>query len=179
MLVRQLGRPTNTKYLRHLLLRVRRNIQKNFLVRLIHKIIYHLTKLPQIGAGERLPYIKAQARKAMGKITSMSNPNSNNRDIETFLRYAGTSILRYRPQTYPSRLVLLVDEQAYHHNPTRGWADLAAGGLEIHVVPGTSHKTLYTENLQVTTERLRACLDAAQAPLEQPVGKVNQTPEMA
>ena len=44
----------------------------------------------------------------------------------------------------------------------------------VPVGPGTTHKTLYTENLQVTAQQLRACLDGAQAPLEQPVDKVNQ-----
>ncbi|MEQ8959163.1 MAG: thioesterase domain-containing protein, partial [Coleofasciculus sp. C2-GNP5-27] len=62
-------------------------------------------------------------------------------------------------------------QQTYHNRS--GWDRVAGGGLRLHGVPG-NHGTLKSEpNVQVLAEKLRACLDEAQAEVERMVGSTD------
>ncbi len=70
----------------------------------------------------------------------------------------------YVAQPYPGRITLFrTQERARegYHDPLLGWGRLAAGGLEIHDVPG-SHTTMLEEpHVAVTAGRLDECLRRA------------------
>jgi hypothetical protein len=45
----------------------------------------------------------------------------------------------YIPKVYPGRIIFFLDSETPvrgPHNPVLAWGDLAAGGLEVHRVPG-------------------------------------------
>jgi len=77
-------------------------------------------------------------------------------------------------EVYPTRITLLRASEFHPEDttlptenlledPTWGWGQLSAEPVEIHVVPG-DHLTMMAEpHVQVLAERLRACLDKAQA----------------
>ena len=69
---------------------------------------------------------------------------------------------RYVPQPYGGRVTLFrngKENETPEHQLK--WAQLAQGGLEVHVVPG-DHKTILLEpHVNVLAERLRACIEAA------------------
>jgi aspartate racemase len=48
-------------------------------------------------------------------------------------------------------------------DPQFGWSKLAAGGLEVHHVPGDHIGILKEPHVQVLAEKLRDCLEQAQA----------------
>jgi thioesterase domain-containing protein len=69
---------------------------------------------------------------------------------------------RYVAQRYPGKLHLFRAGEQPHgdsSDPTMGWADLAAGGVEVHMVPG-SHFTMVREpHVRVLAEELSKCLE--------------------
>jgi len=87
----------------------------------------------------------------------------------------------YLPQVYPGQLTLFrasdpPGEDWYYHPPgmptpddwyTRdsqyGWAKVAGGGLEIHDIPGSHGSMLKEPQVRSLAEKLRPCLEQAQA----------------
>jgi acyl transferase domain-containing protein/thioesterase domain-containing protein/acyl carrier protein len=70
---------------------------------------------------------------------------------------------RYKVQPYPGKITLMRaadvrETAATRRNPTLGWETLAAGGLEIHDVPG-GHTSMFLEpNVSVLAETLKPIL---------------------
>jgi len=68
----------------------------------------------------------------------------------------------YIPKVYPGRIIFFLDSETPvrgPHNPVLAWGDLAAGGLEVHRVPG-NWMTIFSEpHVQVLAEQLKACLE--------------------
>jgi amino acid adenylation domain-containing protein len=67
----------------------------------------------------------------------------------------------YKPRPYPGRLTLFrarMQPLFSSHAPDSGWEWLAAGGLEIRVVPGNHLGMLQEPHVQVLAQQLRDCL---------------------
>jgi thioesterase domain-containing protein len=67
---------------------------------------------------------------------------------------------------YPSRVTLFkVSEElaGTSPDPTLGWSEWAAGGVEVHVVPGNHANMVYKPHVEVLAEKLRACLNQVQS----------------
>ena len=72
----------------------------------------------------------------------------------------------YVPQVYPGRMIFFLDSETPvkgPHNPALAWGQLAAGGLEVYRVPGHWSAIFREPHVQVLAEKLRACLEQAQA----------------
>jgi aspartate racemase len=68
---------------------------------------------------------------------------------------------------YPERVTLFrAIENIGFLDPDLGWRELAPGGLEIYDVPGNTVSMLQEPHVQVLAEKLRDCLDKAQAEFE-------------
>ena len=75
------------------------------------------------------------------------------------------ALKQYQPRVYPGRLILFrarMQPLFSAHDPDKGWESLAAGGLEIKVVPGNHLGMLQEPHVKVLAEQLRAYLDEAQ-----------------
>lgn len=84
-------------------------------------------------------------------------------EIQNALRQAHRS---YVPQIYPGRVTLFrasKQPDGISPDPTLGWEGLAAEGLEIHEVPGTHGALVVEPRVRFLVEKLRICLDKAQA----------------
>jgi thioesterase domain-containing protein/acyl carrier protein len=71
------------------------------------------------------------------------------------------ALKRYTPKVYPGRLTLFrarMQPFFSSHAPDKGWERLAAGGLEIKVVPGNHLGMLQEPHVKVLAAQLRACL---------------------
>jgi thioesterase domain-containing protein len=72
----------------------------------------------------------------------------------------------YEPKVYPGRVTLFWGSGAStrpYEDWRLGWAELASGGMEVHVVPG-DHVSIYQEPfVAVLAEKLKACIERAQA----------------
>ncbi len=74
------------------------------------------------------------------------------------------ALRQYQPRIYPGRLTLFrarMQPLFSSHNPDKGWGQLAAGGLEIRVVPSNHLGMLQEPHVRVVAEQLRACLNDA------------------
>lgn len=68
----------------------------------------------------------------------------------------------YVPHHYPGRITLFKAGQELGEtssDPTLGWSEWAAGGVDVHVVPGNHATMVYKPYVEVLAEKLRACLD--------------------
>lgn len=73
---------------------------------------------------------------------------------------------QYVPQVHPGRVTLFrAAEQpsGVYPDPTLGWGRLAAGGLEVHDVPGDHGTVVREPNLRFLAEVLKSCIARAQA----------------
>ena len=124
----------------------------------IPRISYHLRKLQSLSEGERLTYIFNQASKVKEKLAE----DSLSRHLKKVAKNHRKIIMHYRPRTYPGQITWLVTESFSPKAQNQEWNHLAIGGLEIHQIPGT-HNSYLGNNVETTAERLKACLDEAQA----------------
>jgi oxalate---CoA ligase len=53
-------------------------------------------------------------------------------------------------------------------DPTLGWSRWAAGGVEVHVVPGNHASMVYQPHVEVLAEVIRTCLNYAQSAAQWP-----------
>jgi aspartate racemase len=72
----------------------------------------------------------------------------------------------YVPQVYPGRITLFLSrEESVRsvHDSRLGWSELAADGLDLHLIPGSHSLSLNEPHVIVLAKQLRACLQKAQA----------------
>jgi len=136
--------PSHVHQIRYFLKRVTVKIQK------LKRIPYHLTKLLQLNSRELQLYTFDKVQTA--------------KEVFVEQNYA-TVLMRYKPRPYIGRMTLLVNEDYYQKNPAIGWDHVAAGGLEIHQVPG-DHDSYLGKYVKTTSDVLKGCLDAAQREFE-------------
>ena len=75
----------------------------------------------------------------------------------------------YALHRYPGRITLFKASQELGEtsaDPTLGWSRWAAGGVEVHVVPGNHANMVYKPHVEVLAEKLRRCLNEAQSAVE-------------
>jgi thioesterase domain-containing protein len=67
-----------------------------------------------------------------------------------------------RGKIYPGKITLFLaaDAEADAEDNRLGWEKLAAGGLEVHSVPGTHISIREEPHVAVLAEKLRRCLEA-------------------
>jgi thioesterase domain-containing protein len=99
------------------------------------------------------------------------------RDLTLGWSSRATAAERYRVSTYPGRITLLrassVDQEALRESPphrrrifedpTLGWGTIAAGGVEVHTVPGNHQTIVEAPQVEVLAEILEACIARAGA----------------
>lgn len=146
--------------------------------KVIDKYSRHLHALSSLGTEQRLEYLRTRIvnkaemfneefKRKIERITrsvrcnlGLSDADSNDlEDLKNFHRQLAND---YAPQIYHGLVTLFrarKQPDGIFADPTLGWARLAAGGLDIHEVPG-DHTTLIREPLvHVLAGRLVACLE--------------------
>lgn len=74
----------------------------------------------------------------------------------------------YVPRPYPGKVILFraMDRDQFKPEDSDsqfGWGELAAGGLEVHHVPGNHLGILKEPDVRVLAEKLQECLERVQA----------------
>jgi len=79
---------------------------------------------------------------------------------------------------YPGQITLFKAGQelaATSDDPTLGWSEWAAGGVDSYVVPGNHATMVYEPYVHVLAEKLRACLDRIESPRNVlPMGSIHR-----
>jgi amino acid adenylation domain-containing protein len=71
------------------------------------------------------------------------------------------AVLNYVPQVYPKQITLFrtnAQSSAAKEDPSMGWDKLAAGGTEIHMIPGNHLTMLRKPHIEVLAEQLKTAL---------------------
>ena len=129
----------------------------------VSRTLAHLRQLPRAKSGDRWHYLQAQTTKAWRWLArtddrapdSAAPPRPNPVEYHYF-----KTLIRYRPKPYPGRITLLESEEFRRGSPVSGWAQWAAGGVEVHALPG-DHFTYIRQNAEIATKALRSCLHQA------------------
>jgi thioesterase domain-containing protein len=132
----------------------------------IQKVDLHLGNLLLRRPKDQLSYILGKAGKIKTRIGRQlkvypHSKGSLSRGIQEVFKVNRQAISNYVPQVYPGRVTLFLSSEAPErsfYDRRLGWNDMAAEGLEVHVVPG-NHDTLFSEpHVRVLAEKLRVCL---------------------
>jgi thioesterase domain-containing protein len=137
----------------------------------IQKADLHLGNLLLRKPKDRLSYIlevvgrvKTTIGKKIQRITRQVDPHSTgslSHALQEVLKANREAIINYTPQVYRGRIFLFLTSEApdrTFYDRRLGWNEMAAEGLEVHVVPG-SHDTLFGEpHVRLLSEKLRGCL---------------------
>jgi thioesterase domain-containing protein len=107
-------------------------------------------------AKQRLKWgIKSGVKRIAGKLSNgHSVPGEHQQRIQVLLR-------DYVPQVYPGRVTLFrASKQPAGYNNVRdlGWGKLAAGGVEIHDVPGYHGSIMMEPRVRILAQKLEACI---------------------
>ena len=124
---------------------------------------FSLEHIQKLAPSEQLLYIAEQLRQA-----NLFGADFGLTQVRFFIKVLRSQFLavqRYVPKPYPGRVTLL--RVAQEHSivslePTNGWDALAAG-VDVHIVPGTHVSMMFKPNVQVLAEKLKRCLEQAQA----------------
>jgi len=128
----------------------------------VRRVEYHLRQLQQLPPRERLIYTLDRLRIGLSRLLPLSPDQRVARRIRRVRANYRTTLRRHTPRNaYTGQMTLLVTEAGYRDDPTMGWREWAAGGLEIHRLPGDRY-TYLGEHVQTAAARLKAWLEAAQ-----------------
>jgi amino acid adenylation domain-containing protein/non-ribosomal peptide synthase protein (TIGR01720 family) len=133
-------------------------------VRMVLRSMGYLRGLWRVERGQRVAHLLANWRKGLRYLdSSVGSQNKVAPSLTTPMDYYYyRTLMRYKPKPYPGRVTLLISEELQCHEPAAGWKKWAAGGVDVHILPGT-HLTYIRELVEAAANKLRACLDEAQA----------------
>jgi amino acid adenylation domain-containing protein len=157
----------------------KRKAKSNFLLDKLYdafmKIDGFLMMFPLVEPEKRISYIKEilmyNHKTYMKRLKRMfyelysSYGDSYLADQEKRVHGLGEQISAYVPKVYPGRLTLFRAQKEslkYLDTEECGWGDLAAGGVEVHKVPGYPNNQDFKPRVRVLAGKLEACLVKAQ-----------------
>ncbi len=145
--------------------------QKVLPIPIYKRLSHHLNQFLQIGPSYFLEMFKRRMSISYGKI-ALKNDFFRIKNLEYLIRREAYNqgvkkySINYVPQVYPDRVTLFkaTDKDVtsiveVEVEPGLGWTKLAAGGLEIHEIPGDHHGILKEPNVQLLAEKLRLSID--------------------
>lgn len=130
----------------------------------LHNVDPEEDELEDLEASSEAETEEGGVKKAKRRRTREDFPDFYARILENVARKNLKARKKYIPKPYPGRITLFRNgDAAANPEHQSKWALLAAGGMDIEVVPG-EHKTILLEpHVRVLAERLRARMDAAMA----------------
>jgi acyl-CoA synthetase (AMP-forming)/AMP-acid ligase II/thioesterase domain-containing protein len=141
----------------------------------VQKVDIHIGNLLLRRPKDQLSYIlgmagriKTRIGRRLEEITYKGSPNSEgslSRALQVVLKANRQALCNYVPQIYPGRITLFLCSESPErsfYDSRLGWSEMAAEGLEVHVVPG-NHETLFREpHVRALAQKLLVCLQKVQ-----------------
>ena len=124
---------------------------------------FSLEHIQKLAPSEQLLYIAEHLRQA-----NLFGSDFGLTQVRFFIKVLRSQFLavqRYVPKPYTGGVTLLrvaPEHSIVSLGPTNGWDALAAG-VDVHIVPGTHVSMMFKPNVQVLAEKLKRCLEQAQA----------------
>ena len=132
----------------------------------------HLGELLRLSTSEKLGYIGRRIGRAALRIGTNLVPRklreSGESSLTRAIRHVTQANLRaalnYHPHTYPGKVTLFccAEKSTRSYEDRRlAWSQVAAGGLEVHLVPGNHLSILDDPHIEIVANKLRSCLERA------------------
>jgi aspartate racemase len=128
---------------------------------------HHWGHLSSLGPRQQWDYIRQIKRRIWQ--TAVGSDADRQPSLPSILQMVAEAnaqaLEEYVPEVYPGRITLFRASNGSRRtcpDPDLAWGKLAAGGVEVHDVPG-DHATMMEEpHVRILAEHLRACLSGAQ-----------------
>ena len=120
-----------------------------------------LEQLRRFNSEDQLVYVWETARKANWVYPEFTLPLF--KQFVHVLRVHTNAMRQYVPKTYNGRVTLFRAAEQSDSSPPEadmGWGRLAAGGVDVQIVPGDHLSMLQEPYVEVLSERINACLKA-------------------
>jgi len=118
-----------------------------------------LEQLRRFNSEDQLVYVWETARKANWVYPEFTLPLF--KQFVHVLRVHTNAMRQYVPKTYNGRVTLFRAAEPSDSSPPEadmGWGRLAAGGVDVQIVPGDHLSMLQEPHVEVLSERINACL---------------------
>lgn len=149
----------------------------------LNALAWHLENLGALDARGKLRYVSRRARSKLRRIVARVFRRARGERLPPALqeveRRHNLAAQAYHPQVYPGAVILFrtsLDRAAYA--PDYGWGKWAAGGVEVHPVPGDVLTVLTEPHVRLLARELGEALQRAQAAFES-VGVLTVEPSPA
>jgi hypothetical protein len=160
--------------------------------RFIKRVNGHIVNLHQLTTKEKINYFRGKAKYVPGKIKNKLWQAAykfylqTGRPLPSLLRSVGEfnfmAVMNYVPKIYPGKATLFWANEDLRgtYDVEAGWKFLAQGGVEIHNIPGNHLDIVKEPYVQVLAEKLKACIDKAQAAeaIEKQISSTNSNSEL-
>ncbi len=128
----------------------------------IRRFVYHWQRRQLTDAllSDALYYL----RKTVAKVSYMLSSREDRRR-QRIINAHKKARSDYVPKVYPGRITLFRSEEFHAREDKHShlkWSELAGGGFEYHVVPGTHITMVQEPHVQILAEKMMACLQEAQ-----------------
>jgi thioesterase domain-containing protein len=123
-----------------------------------------LGDISQLPKDEVLARVLEQAKKA-GLVPPEVEVSQARRFVE-LCKADFRATRNYVLHRYPGRIILFrADEEpgGASPDPAFGWGEWAAGGVEVHAVPGNHANMVYRPHVEVLAAKLKTCLSQVQS----------------
>jgi aspartate racemase len=133
------------------------------------RALRHFSNIFRFGPSYLLERIKKKLEALYLKVSLLSGRStSDNLQLIALMQENDEASRNYLPGVYPGRATIFrATEKVFYTdsylNSGLGWGNLAAGGVEIHDVPSDHLGILKEPHVKVLAEKLKICLDKAQA----------------
>jgi thioesterase domain-containing protein len=135
--------------------------------RLRRKVELHLYNLSILGPEEKLRYLRGRLSwMAYRFYTGTGLPSVRARARRAILEAMRQAARSYNPDIYPGDVTLLRATElppGRARDPQLGWGKLAAGGVEVRLIPGYFAHTILEPSVRDLAEQLKACMSQAQS----------------
>jgi amino acid adenylation domain-containing protein len=145
-------------------------------LRFLQRAERYLDDLKLLGPKHRLPYILERAKNIRRLVNLRMRRRRENIASKAHLAISLhvpcaapgqrmtdlNKLCEYVPKVYPGKVTLFRARKRYagqNSDPEMGWSGLAAGGLEIHEIPGYYQTIIREPRVHLLAQEVKACLD--------------------
>lgn len=123
------------------------------------QVIFLLNRYYELGQDKLLDHV-GEYVDFVNKESHKTNSSETLRRLQVYFNnYLATRT--YKPRVYKNTVHLFISSETIgtsHRDPTSGWKNFFAGGLEIHKIPGNHYTMMDEPNVRILAEKLRDCL---------------------
>jgi thioesterase domain-containing protein len=122
-----------------------------------------LGHLQSLNPDRQIDYVVEQLKLSDKRPPFMNMPHANHHRMLKVEKGNHQALYGYRHKPYPGRITLLRTERSASPSNIQdlGWGQIAAGGVEIHNIPGDHKTMLKSPGIEVIGQVLRECIAKA------------------